>query len=57
MQKPNTLLLIVAIVILVVFLPAGFLLNLAGLAWSIVKILLVVLAIVIIVAYFRKKKD
>ncbi len=56
MQKPNTLLLILAIVVLLLFLPAGTFTFLVGTAWQIAKIVLVLVAIIIIIAYFRKKK-
>lgn len=60
MQKPNTLLLILAIVVLLLFLPAGTFSFLIGTAWQITKIVLVLVlvlvAIIIIIAYFRKKK-
>jgi uncharacterized membrane protein SirB2 len=56
MQKPNTLLLVLAIVILLLFLPDGFIPFLVGVAWQVGKIVLVLLAIIIIIAYFRKMK-
>jgi uncharacterized membrane protein SirB2 len=56
MQKPNTLLFILAIVILALFLPDGCIPFLVGTVWQIAKIVLILLAIIIIIAYFRKKK-
>jgi uncharacterized membrane protein SirB2 len=56
MQKPNTLLLILAIVILALFLPSGTIPFLVGTVWQIAKIVLVLFAIIIVIAYFRKKK-
>ncbi len=56
MQKPNTLLLILAIVVLALFLPSGTIPFLVGTVWQIAKIVLVLVAIIIIIAYFRKKK-
>lgn len=56
MQKPNTLLFILAIVVLVLFLPHGCITMIGATLWSIAQIVLILLAIVIIIAYFRKKK-
>jgi hypothetical protein len=56
MQKPNTLLFILAIVILALFLPDGCIPFLVGTVWQIAKIVLILLAIIIIIAYFCKKK-
>ncbi|GAB4422921.1 MAG TPA: hypothetical protein PKM44_13515 [Turneriella sp.] len=56
MQKPNTLLLILAIVILALFLPDGCIPFIVGTVWQVAKIVLILLAIIIIIAYFRKKK-
>jgi uncharacterized membrane protein SirB2 len=56
MQKPNTLLLILAIVILALFLPDGCIPFIVGTVWQVTKIVLILLAIIIIIAYFRKKK-
>lgn len=56
MQKPNTLLFILAIVILALFLPDGCIPFIVGTVWQVVKIVLILLAIIIIIAYFRKKK-
>ncbi|MBN8219969.1 MAG: hypothetical protein J0L53_03545 [Spirochaetes bacterium] len=57
MQRPNTLLFILALVVLALFLPDGCIPFIVGTLWKITKVVLVVLAIIIIVAYFRKKKD
>lgn len=56
MQRPNTLLFILAIVILALLLPDGCIPFLIGTAWQIAKIVLILLAIIIIIAYFRKKQ-
>lgn len=56
MQKPNTLLLMLAIVILALFLPDGCIPFIVGTVWQVAKIVLILLAIIIIIAYFRKKK-
>ena len=56
MQKPNRLLLILAIVVLALFLPDGCIPFVVGTVWQIAKIVLVLFAIIIIIAYFRKKK-
>ena len=56
MQKPNTLLLILAVVVLALFLPDGCIPFVVGTVWQIAKIVLVLFAIIIIIAYFRKKK-
>lgn len=55
MQKPNTLLLILAVVVLALFLPDGCIPFIVGTIWQITKVVLILLAIVIIIAYFRKK--
>ena len=51
------LLFILALVVLALFLPDGCIPFIVGTLWKITKVVLVVLAIIIIVAYFRKKKD
>jgi len=56
MQKPNTLLFILAIVVLALFLPDGSIPFIVGTVWQVTKIVLILLAIIIIIAYFRKKK-
>ncbi|MBV6493585.1 MAG: hypothetical protein LDLANPLL_01608 [Turneriella sp.] len=56
MKKPSVLLLILAIVALVLFLPSGTIPFLVGTLWHVAKVVIVILAIIIIVAYFRKKK-
>lgn len=55
MQKPNTLLLILAVVVLALFLPDGCIPFIVGTIWQITKVVLILLAIIIIIAYFRKK--
>ena len=55
MQRPNTLLFILALVVLALFLPDGCIPFIVGTLWKITKVVLVVLANIIIVAYFRKK--
>lgn len=57
MNKPNLLLFILAIVVLLLFLPSGFFSFLVGTLWQVSKIVLVLIAIIIIIAYFRKKKS
>lgn len=56
MQKPNTLLLILAIVVLALFLPDGCIPFIVGTVWQVTKIVLILLAIIIVIAYFRKKQ-
>jgi len=56
MQKPNALLLVLAVVVLALLLPHGTIPFLVGVAWKISKIILILLAIIIIIAYFRKRK-
>ncbi len=55
MQKPNTLLVILAFVVLAFFLPDGCIPFIVGTIWQITKVVLILLAIIIIIAYFRKK--
>ena len=55
MQKPNTLLVILAFVVLAFFLPSGCIQMIGHTVWQIAQIALILLAIVIIIAYFRKK--
>ncbi|MCS6971586.1 MAG: hypothetical protein N2Z22_08790 [Turneriella sp.] len=55
MQRPNTLLFFLAVVVLLVLLPEGCIPFLVGVVWQITKIVLIILAIIIIIAYFRKK--
>ncbi len=55
MQKPNTLLLILAVVVLALFLPDGCIPFIVGTIWQITKVVLILLAVIIIIAYFRKK--
>jgi formate hydrogenlyase subunit 4 len=57
MQKPNTLLFILALVVLALFLPEGCIAGIAGLVWQISKVVLILFAIIIIIAYFRKRND
>ena len=45
-----------AIVILALFLPDGCIPFIVGTVWQVAKIVLILLAIIIIIAYFRKKK-
>lgn len=55
-KKPSTLLLIIAILVLLIFMPSGWLSFLGATAWYIIKALLVIFAIIIILSYFVKKK-
>lgn len=55
MNKPNILLVVLAVIVLLLFLPGGTIPFLVGTFLSVAKVILVVLAIIIIVAYFRKK--
>jgi|GEM_PF-3331167 len=55
MQKPNTLLVILAFVVLAFFLPDGCIQAIGHTVWNIAKVVLILLAIIIIIAYFRKK--
>ena len=57
MQKPNTLLVIVAVLVLLLFLPAGTLGFLVGTVFSIFKAVAVILAIIILVVWFTKRKQ
>jgi len=55
MQRPTTLLFVIAVAVLIFFLPSGCVATIGVLAWNIIKVVAILFAIIIIIQFFRKK--